>query len=88
MARGRGSNAEPEVSDSGDEGVIEEAFAPGRRRVGFEDSEDSLDEQAVYDLSEDESEDESGSEDEDEDDDDEPDLDEEIERGGRVGRRE
>jgi hypothetical protein len=79
---------EPELSDSGDEGVIEDAFAAGKGKVSFggDGDEDSIDEEAVYDLSDSGS----GSEDEGEDEEDDKDLDleEEIERGGKAGRRE
>lgn len=76
--------AEPELTESDDE-VIEDAFALGKNKVSFAGGadEDDIDEEAVYDLSDDESE----SSDDDEEDE-EPDLDEEIERGGKAGRRE
>jgi hypothetical protein len=83
---------DPELfSESDDEQIIDDAFAQGKGKVklggGGEDS-DEIDEEAVYDLSD--SDEESGSDegDEEDEDDGEPDLDEEIERGGRAGRRE
>lgn len=89
--RGGGKQmAEPELSDSGDEQVIEDAFAQGKNKISLQGGDvdsDEIDLEAVYDLSDTEG-DSEDDEDEDEDVDDEPDLDEEIERGGRAGRRE
>jgi hypothetical protein len=74
---------DPELmsESDGDDAIIDAALGRG---AGGDDESEELDDQAVYDLDDSEEEDE----DEDEDDDSEPDLDEEIERGGRAGRRE
>lgn len=72
------------ISDSDDEQRRDE-LAAGKERIRFDaadpDSEDSLDEEAVYQLDEDVSSD-------DEDEDDEDLLEEAMEAGGKLGRRE
>lgn len=81
--------AEPDLTES-DDADIEDAF--GRRNVKDGVDEEEIDEEAVYDLSDSEEsssdEDDDEEEDEDDDDDEELDLDEEMERGGKAGRRE
>lgn len=86
--RGPSRAAQPELSSSDDDDkLIDDAFARGANKIAFDgEDDDQLDEEAVYDLSDDESEEES--DEEDELDSEEPDLDEEIERGGKAGRRE
>jgi hypothetical protein len=87
-SRGR-AQRDAELSESdADEGLIDEALRAGRGKISFggEQEDDEIDEEAVYDLSDDES--DSDDDEDDEDSDEEPDLDEEIERGGRTGRSE
>lgn len=81
---------EEELITESDDGDIDNVFA---KRGGSED--DEIDEEAVYDLSDSDDSGSSGSgddgdeyEDGEDDDDDEIDLEEEMERGGKAGRRE
>jgi len=82
--RGKPAPAAEEFDSDSDAGLGSDDFAAGKELVRFDgdgDSDDSLDEEAVYQLDDDDS-------DEDEDVDDEDVLEEAMEAGGRIGRRE